>query len=288
MTTVEALSRRQRLPRRVPICVRLGDGWWAAAFGVQLREQAELTAEDRRFRLVEADATRTLQAEVADHRARGVIIRSPADPAVVEQVESLVRVDVPVVTVGSDLPAPNRTGFAGTHLVRAGNLVAARVLESAPGVQVVLMVTPGGWHYGDQELEQGFRHTLRQAGVRLVTVSSRDHDHQPAVRSRLEAAVTEEPAIDAVFALGVGAGEALDVLRAAGRTISWAGAWGQSPDHVELLRTGALDVVAGTSLEIEARLALQMVSGVPALGRPSVGTRPTVEFWDRAALPPHG
>ena len=164
-----------------------------------------------------------------------------------------MRVDVPVVTVGSDLPAPNRTGFAGTNLIHAGDLVASRVLQSAPAAKAVLMVTPGGWHYGDQELEQGFRRTLRQAGVRLVTVSSGDHDHQPAVRSRLEVAVSAEPAIDALFALGAAAGEALDVLRAAGRTITWAGAWGQSPDHVALLQTGALDVVAGISLEVEAR-----------------------------------
>ena len=71
---------------------------------------------------------RTLQSEVTVHRAQGVILRSPADPAVVEQVESLVRLDVPVVTVGSDLAAPNRTGFAGTNLVH----VAGRILESIP------------------------------------------------------------------------------------------------------------------------------------------------------------
>ena len=117
------------------------------------------------------------------------------------------------------------------------------------------MVTPGGWYYADQELEQGFRRTLRQVGVRLVTVRSRDHDQQPALRSRLEAAVTADPAISAVFALGTGVGVALDALRAAGRTLSWAGVWGQSPDHVALLRDGALDVVAGSSLEVEAELA---------------------------------
>jgi len=279
---VEMPQRRQPSPRRIPICVSLGDGWWADAFAAQLQQQADTSVKDRRFRLIPVDATRTLQTEVRIHRAQGVIIRSPADPGVIEQVESLARLAVPVVTVGSDLPAPNRTGYAGANLVHAGDLVAGLLLAAAPAVEATLILTPDGRFYADQEIEQGFRRTLRRARLRVVTVSSRDHDHQPALRSRLAAAAAHDPAITAVFALGAGAGEALDALRADGRTLSWAGAWGRSPEHQALLQRGALDVVAGTPYDVEATLALHLLGDSAVLGQPGLPSRPQVEFWDAA------
>jgi LacI family transcriptional regulator len=262
---VETLSRRRRPPNRIPIYVRLGDGWWADAFAAELQQQADTAVEGRRFRFILGPAEQPLPEAVAQHRARGVILRSPADPAVVGHVEALVRRDVPVVTVGSDLPAPNRTGYAGANLIHAGDLVASRLLASAATVQTVLMVSPGGWFYADQEIEQGLRRTLRRAGMRLVTVTVRGQDHPSMFRSRLETAVAAEPTIGALFTLTVGAGEALAVLRAADRSIAWAGAWGPTPEHLTLLREGVLDLVADVPVTAEATAALQMLAP-PGLG----------------------
>ena len=288
---VAAAGRRPRPPRRTPICVRLGGGWWADAFAAQLQAQAVTAAPGHRYRLIAIDTdtdtdTDTLSSAVAQHRARGLILRSPADSAVVAEVESLVRRDVSVVTVGSDLPAPNRTGYAGTRSIRAGSLVATRLLEAAPDVQAVLMLAPGGWHYADIDLEQGMRQTLRRAGVDLVTVTAKPDEQRSDLRARVHAAVAADPAIRAVFALGAGAGDALDVLRGQGRGPVWAGAWGQSPEHQALLREGALDLVAGTSLAAEAALALQLLVGLPALGQPGRTVRPEVQFWDQTTAVP--
>lgn len=276
---VETLSRHRRLPRRTPICVRLGDGWWAEAFAAELQQQADTALEAPRFRVIRVPAEQPLPEAVAQHRARGVILRSPADSAVVEQVEALVRRDVPVVTVGSDLPAPNRTAYAGANLIQAGDLVAARLLASAASVDTVLIVTPGGWYYADQEIEQGLRRTLRRASVRLVTVADRDQDSLSVFQSRLQTTLAAEPTIGGLFTVRVDAGDALDVLRAAGRKVAWAGAWGATPDHLALLHEGVLNLIADVTVAAEAAAALQLLT--PAgLGRATVPARPEVQLWD--------
>jgi hypothetical protein len=67
----------------------------------------------------------------------------------------------------------------------------------------------------------------------------------PPPRLRVEAAFAADPRINALFAIGPGGGEALDVMHARGRVMSWTAAWGRSPEYLALLSSGLLNLVAG-------------------------------------------
>lgn len=205
-----------------------------------------------RFHLSPPDIPSVL-ARVARTGSQGVILKAPDVPAVVAAVDAL---DVPVVTLVTDLPASRRVAYVGIDNHAAGATAAYLLdqwLGSSPGD--VLVVRGSGSYHGEDERDAGFRAELPHR--RLIDVV--DSEERPdAVYAATRAALDAHPEIRAVYSLYAGAGgtaAVLDAFRAAGRAAPVFVAHDLDGDNTPLLRQRQISAVLHHDLRQDLRRA---------------------------------
>ncbi|MET0414724.1 MAG: LacI family DNA-binding transcriptional regulator [Actinoplanes sp.] len=166
-----------------------------------------------RFHLTPTDIPAEL-ARAARTGSHGVILKAPDVPAVAAAVDTL---DIPVVTLVTDLPGSRRVAYVGIDNHAAGATAAYLIeqwLGDRPGD--VLVVHGGGAYHGEDERDAGFRAEMTR---RLIDVVDAE-DRPGAVHAATRAALGAHPGIRAVYSMYAGAGgttAVLDAFRAAGR-----------------------------------------------------------------------
>ncbi|SNY62094.1 LacI family DNA-binding transcriptional regulator [Paractinoplanes atraurantiacus] len=174
--------------------------------------------------------------------AQGLILDAPDTPEVVEAVG---RLDIPVVTLGRDLPSSKRVAHFGPDDVEAG-ATAAYLVEQwlADRAGDVLVVR------GDRS-DSGFRAEMRSRAPnrRLLTVAL------PEVRRALAA----NPSVRAVYSTTSGNAEVVEAFAAERRRYDVFVAHDLDDENAGLLRLGKLSAVLNHDLRSDLRNACRAV-----------------------------
>jgi LacI family transcriptional regulator len=164
-----------------------------------------------RFHLLDGSSVREV-ASVLNRAGRngshGVILKAPDHPEIVAAAAGL---PVPLVTLVTDLPGSPRITYAGLDNHAAGATAAYLIeqwLAGRPGD--VLVVRGRGTFRGEDEREAGFRAEIRR---RILEVTD-DGDQADTVRWELDALLSVNPAIRAIYSLYAGAGGNAAVVEA--------------------------------------------------------------------------
>jgi LacI family transcriptional regulator len=138
-------------------------------------------------------------------KSHGVILKAPDVPEIVAAVR---RLDVPVVTLVTDLPTSRRVAYVGIDN-RAAGATAAYLVEQwlADRAGDVLVVRGHGSFRGEDEREMGFRAEMRTRapGHRLLEVVD-EEDRADAVHVGTREVLAGNPSVRAVYSMYAGAG----------------------------------------------------------------------------------
>jgi LacI family transcriptional regulator len=203
-------------------------------------------------------------ARVDEHLGRlprtgshGVILKAPDRPEVVAAVN---RLDVPVVTLVTDLPASRRVAYVGIDNHAAGATAAYLIeqwLGDRPGD--VLVVRGHGSYHGEDERAAGFAaEMLARSGHRALLDVVDEEDRPDAVHAATRAALDRHPDIRAVYSMYAGAGgttAVLDAFRVTGRAATVFVAHDLDGDNTPLLRQRQISAVLHHDLRQDLRRA---------------------------------
>jgi LacI family transcriptional regulator len=196
-------------------------------------------------------------AKIGESRSHGLILKAPDRPAVAEAVG---RLDIPVVTLVTDLPSSKRVAYVGIDNAEAG-ATAAYLVEQwlADRAGDVLLVRGHGTYRGEDEREAGFRAEMSaQAPNRRLLEVVDDEDRAATVHDRTRAVLAANPSVRAVYSLYAGAGgnaAVVDAFAAEHRNYDVFVAHDLDDDNTALLRSRRLSAVLHHDLRADLRRA---------------------------------
>jgi LacI family transcriptional regulator len=211
-----------------------------------------------RFHLFDGPADlAAVLGKVGRSRSHGVILKAPDVPEIAEAVG---RLDLPVVTLVTDLPSSKRVAYVGIDNAAAG-ATAAYLVEQwlADRAGDVLVVRGRTAFRGEDERERGFRAELRsRAPNRRILEVVDDEDRAAAVHERTREVLSSSPSVRAVYSLYAGAGgnaAVVDAFAVAHRNYDVFVAHDLDDENVVLLRTHRLSAVLHHDLRADLRHA---------------------------------
>ncbi|TDD26355.1 LacI family DNA-binding transcriptional regulator [Kribbella turkmenica] len=232
-----------------------------------------------RFDLSETASAAEIVATLDKVRTRGsqgLILKAPDEPEVVEAVDRLVAAGIPVVTLATDLPGSRRSAYVGIDNRAAGATAAyflTQWLGDDPGG--VLVTLSRGSFRGEEEREMGFRSTLRRLSPGRAVVELAETDGlDTTIHGQALAALTADPAINAVYSIGGGNRAIVQAFAGLDRPYRCFVAHDLDADNLALLRTGALSVVLHHDLPADLHRACQHLLHAHKL-LPHVPSRPS-------------
>jgi LacI family transcriptional regulator len=190
-------------------------------------------------------------------RSHGVILKAPDVP---EIVAAAGRLDVPLVTLVTDLPRSPRVAYVGLDNVAAGATAAYLIRQwLADRAGDVLVVRGHGSFHGEDERERSFR--AEMAGRRLFEVVDAE-DRADAVRAGIRELLSVHPTVRAIYSLYAGAGGSDAVVAAftaEGRSYDVFVAHDLDPSNTALLRDRKLSAVLHHDLRTDMRRACHAI-----------------------------
>jgi LacI family transcriptional regulator len=211
----------------------------------------------------------------------GIVLKAPDVPDIVAAVARLDAVDIPVVTLVTDLPNSARSAYAGADNRAAGGTAAYLIgrLIGATGGKALVTLSSGRFR-GEEEREIGFRRVIRAhyPSIGIIEVSE-GHGTDAATGTLVAAALAEDAAINAVYSVGGGNRAVLAAFEAAGRPVSIFVAHDLDADNRALLAERRIDFVLHHDLRTDARSAFRaiMARTIPA-GRTAQAAFSAVEI----------
>jgi LacI family transcriptional regulator len=233
-----------------------------------------------RFHLLDGPAVSDVVAvldRVARTKSHGVILKAPDVP---EIVAAVARLDVPVVTLVTDLPTSSRVAYVGIDN-RAAGATAAYLIQQwlADRAGDVLVVRGHGSFRGEDDRELGFRAEMRgrAPGRRLLEVVD-EEDRADAVHVGTREVLAGNPSVRAVYSLYAGAGgnaAVIDAFAEEHRPYDVFVAHDLDGENTALLRSRELSAVLHHDLRNDMRRACHaMMQAQGALPGP-VRTNPS-------------
>nr|WP_296070494.1 LacI family DNA-binding transcriptional regulator [uncultured Actinoplanes sp.] len=190
-------------------------------------------------------------------RSHGVILKAPDVPEIVAAAREL---DVPLVTLVTDVPAAPRVTYVGLDN-RAAGATAAYLIQQwlADRAGDVLVVRGHGSFRGEDEREAGFRAEMRHR--RLFEVVDAE-DRADAVRAGIRSVLAANPSVRAIYSLYAGAGGNAAVVAAFAeqrRPYDVFVAHDLDPENTALLRERKLSAVLHHDLRTDLRRACHAI-----------------------------
>ncbi|GIF19627.1 LacI family transcriptional regulator [Actinoplanes tereljensis] len=171
-------------------------------------------------------------------RSQGVLLTAPDTP---EIVEAIGRAEVPVVTLGTDLPDSKRVAFAGIDQADAGATAAYLVGQWLADRAGEVLVVRGAGDDGEEERVAGFRAAM--TARRLIEAAAVDQ------------VLAGNPAIRAVYAPAGNAARVVDAYAEQHRIYDVFVAHGLDDTNAALLRAHKLSAVLHHDLRADVRNA---------------------------------
>ncbi len=191
----------------------------------------------------------------------GVVLKAPSDPAVGRAVDDLAARGIPTVTLVTDVES-SRVAYVGLDNRAAGRTAAHLVaLGTRPAKGVVLASVSRSAFTGEGERLQAFVAGLRDdaPGLEVITPAEADGLDRPTREAVATALRGLRSPVRAVYSAGGGNRAILAALAAAGERPATFVAHDLDEDNLELLRTGAIDLVLHHDLRADARAALRQL-----------------------------
>jgi LacI family transcriptional regulator len=201
--------------------------------------------------------------------SHGVLLKAPDHPAIVEAIERLSELKIPVITVATDVQHSKRLNYIGIDNRAAGEtaayLVASWMARKKDGVLVVLSST--GFR-GEEEREMGFRKALRAASPNTNIVEVSGGFGRPLATEKLVlAALQKNKTLRAVYSIGGANAAILQAFATANRKIDVFIGHDLDEDNVGLLKQGKLNAVLHHNLNSDmqncCRLIMQANGALP-------------------------
>jgi LacI family transcriptional regulator len=191
----------------------------------------------------------------------GVILKAPDDPIVAAAVDRLAARGVPVVTLVTDVRGCRRSAYVGLDNVAAGATAAALVhghLRDAPGA--VLLTISRSSFFGERERRSGFEVELARLDPGREVLVLDDADGLDSGVGGLARELLERRRdVAAVYSIGGGNRAVVDAFAGVGiRPLVFVG-HDLDADNVDLLRTGAVDLVLHHDLRADLRWAARQL-----------------------------
>lgn len=213
-----------------------------------------------RFHLLDGPSVADVVAaldRVRRGRSHGVILKAPDVP---EIVTAASRLDVPLVTLVTDLPDSPRITYVGLDN-RAAGATAAYLIQQwlADRAGDVLVVRGHGSFRGEDERERGFRAEI--TGRRLFEVVDAE-DRADAVHAGIRDLLSANPSVRAIYSLYAGAGgndAVVAAFAAEGRAYDVFVAHDLDPSNTALLRARKLSAVLHHDLRTDLRRACHAI-----------------------------
>jgi LacI family transcriptional regulator len=217
-----------------------------------------------RFHLREEGDTSDVLAILDRVRRRGshgVILKAPAEPAVVDAVDSLAAVGIPTVTLATDVPGSDRVAYVGIDNRAAGATAAYLLTRMSPAHSGSVLLSLSRTSFrGEAERELGFRAAMGDlAPARLLVDVTETDGLDASTFKAVTAALGEDGALDAVYSIGGGNAAILDAFRAVGRSPLAFIAHDLDADNVLLLRRRQLSAVLHHDLGNDVRQACRLL-----------------------------
>ena len=217
-----------------------------------------------RFHFRETARTGELAKTLDDIRRRGskgVVLKAPDEPEIVEAIARLHEAKIPVVTLVTDLPLSKRVAYIGIDNRAAGATAAYLIDQWLPsGRDAVLMALSRSAFRGEEEREMGFRAAIRDGGGRHPLIEATDTDGvNTAVRDRTIALLHEHPDIAAVYSIGGGNRAILEAFAFLGRKCRVFIAHDLDQDNLPLIQNRQITAVLHHDLRHDMRRAAQVI-----------------------------
>lgn len=193
--------------------------------------------------------------------SHGVVLKAPSDPAVGRAVDDLAARGIPTVTLVTDVES-SRIAYVGLDNRAAGRTAAHLVARGTrPTTGVVLALVSRSAFTGEGERLRAFVAGLREdaPGLEVVTPAEADGLDRPTREAVTTALRGLQDPVRAVYSAGGGNRAILAALAAAGERPATFVAHDLDEDNLELLRTGAIDLVLHHDLRADARAALRQL-----------------------------
>jgi LacI family transcriptional regulator len=198
-------------------------------------------------------------------QTQGVGVIALDHPTVREAIRSLSAGGVKVVTIASDILHVPRVAYIGIDNRAAGRLAGyllSRFL--APGVPGKVALFAGSLSYrGHEEREMGFRHILTEEFPHLRIVEMREMlDDREKAYSEAAALLDRHPDLAAIYNVGAGNTGIARALKERSRENRVVFLGHEATEGTkELLLDGTLDAVIDQNPRVEAREALNILTG---------------------------
>lgn len=253
-----------------------------------------------RFHLQEAGTVEDVVATLdgigrRGRTSHGVLLKAPDDPEVAVAVDALAGRGIPVVTLVTDVHGSRRIAYAGPDHDSAGRTAAHLVHRWGGGPTGTVLVTLSRSTFvGERTRVEAFVDQLAREAPGLVVRRVTDADGLDASTA---AVVTAELAtVDdllGVYSVGGGNRAILAALAAKGASPAVFVGHDLDSDNLELLRTGAIDLVLHHDLREDARSAIRAVlrhHGLEAGAPTSIasGVQVVTRYNVPARMPPPG
>lgn len=210
-------------------------------------------------RMDRADLRRLLAA-IRKRGSEGVVLKAPADPAIVEAAEALMARGIPVATFVTDLPGPARLAYIGMDNRRAGASAAWLVGMALRGRPSDVLVTLSSAAFmGEEDRAAGFR--ARLAGLApdiAVHAVAEGMGLSRGTGALVRAALDRHPDIRAVYSSGGGNQAILAAFDDARRPVHVFAAHDLDRANRRLLAEGRLSFVIDHDLHHDARSAYRL------------------------------
>ncbi|GAA2473727.1 LacI family DNA-binding transcriptional regulator [Terrabacter carboxydivorans] len=193
--------------------------------------------------------------------SKGVILKAPDDPEIVEAVARLHDAGIPVVTLVTDLPLSQRVAYVGIDN-RAAGATAAFLIDRwlTDDADAILMALSRSAFRGEEEREMGFRTTMRERGGRRMLVEATDTDGlDEAVRDQTISLLRAHPTVTAVYSIGGGNRAILEAFDVVGRECRAFVAHDLDRDNLALIQDRRITAVLHHDLRHDMRRACQVI-----------------------------
>ena len=192
--------------------------------------------------------------------SHGVLLKVPDDPRVAAAIDALAERGIPAVTLVTDVHGSRRIAYAGPDHDSAGRTAAHLVHRWGAREPGTVLVTLSRSFFGERTRVEAFADQVATdaPGLRVRRVTDAD-GLEESTAAVVAAELTTIDDLVGVYSVGGANRAILATLRAKGVTPAVFVGHDLDADNLELLRTGAIDLVLHHDLREDARSAIRAV-----------------------------
>lgn len=217
-----------------------------------------------RFHLFESISLSELNACLLGCEAsgsNGVLLKAPDESLIKQGVDHLFDMNIPVVTLVTDLPYSKRLAYIGIDNRAAGRTAAYMLSRLLKQQQASVAVVLSRQEFrGEEEREMGFRGLVRESfpWINIVEIPGGQGLYQ-ATYDKVISQLEQDSEINCVYSVGGGNQAILDAFNALSRPIGVFIGHDLDQENRALLMSHQLDLIIDHDLEEDVRRAFSHI-----------------------------